>query len=820
MPVFSFFSFWKPRIARTVLLTAIVSMVLTSLVLLFLLIQATANYREYEHDFSLLFGLNATVATLLLILIAVLVTGIGRRFQQGRFGSHLLLKLALVFVMMGIGPSLLVYGISDEFVSRSIEDGFDSQVEHALTTGLNLGRHMLVGFQTKLREQAQQAVETLESRSWKELSNPHTLSDLRERWGLTQILLWDDKGHVQASSGTIDAKQAFFPLPPTPHQLRQIRRQSIWISTEELEDMRADTLQTRSPVYLRAWAVLKKPTSWQSDLNTPLNTRLNTTELQTPVYYLELAQALPIDLLGQAWALQEAHRQYQEHALATEGLKKMYRATLTLSLCLGVLGAVLCAVVLGRQLVKPILLLAQGMRRVADGDLSHPPTLETHDELGGLTRSFAQMTGRLAQAHATAQSSLSALTTARQNLQTVLDNQSSGVIVFDAQGHVVLYNPSASRVLQTSISPGQVIYDWPVLAPWVEEIQARFIRLEEFIAHRTSQGDLTDSQTPSRPSGATALELPHPHWEATLVLDGESPSTHALQHLLVRGACMPGHLHLLVLDDISQIISAQRMQAWAEVAKRLAHEIKNPLTPIRLSAERLKAKLSSVLSHEADQALLARSVQIIVDQVDAMQRLVQAFREYGRLPSAVRQPININDLLRDVTYLYESSPERPMHSMDASQDKVQEEAQEKAEIQVLIDPDCPAVLADCDQLRQLIHNLLQNAQDALTTQLQTHRMPSAKARIEIYTQWQAEKRQVILTITDNGPGFAPTVLQRAFEPYVTTKAKGTGLGLAMVKKIAEEHQALLELGNGPAPGIPLSQAYQGAWVRVIFSALN
>jgi nitrogen fixation/metabolism regulation signal transduction histidine kinase len=236
--------------------------------------------------------------------------------------------------------------------------------------------------------------------------------------------------------------------------------------------------------------------------------------------------------------------------------------------------------------------------------------------------------------------------------------------------------------------------------------------------------------------------------------------------LMMRGAQLPAGERLLVFDDISEIVSAQRTQAWAEVARRLAHEIKNPLTPIQLSAERIQHKLQAKLD-EANQHILVKSVRTIVDQVEAMKRLVNEFRDFGRLPRAALKPIDLNLLIMEILQLYE--------------------ADARKRIEGELSPTIPLVLADAEQLRQVIHNLIQNAQDACEA--------AAEPMVKVATVSNEKRDRVKLIISDNGPGFADKILKMAFEPYITTKEKGTGLGLVIVKKIADEHHARIELGN-------------------------
>jgi nitrogen fixation/metabolism regulation signal transduction histidine kinase len=487
---------------------------------------------------------------------------------------------------------------------------------------------------------------------------------------------------------------------------------------------------------------------------------------------LMVTQDLPPTLVNNALEVQAAYREYQERALARDGLRRMYIGTLTLSLFLAVLGAILLAVLLGKQLARPLLLLAHGMRQVADGDLRPKLALQGKDELGGLTRSFAEMTQQLADARASGERSLSHLDQARGKLQTILDNLTAGVMVLDAQGTIESANPGATRILRVPVSAheGKGLQGLPGLQAFAHEVDFQFKALH---------------------AGTDVHELDH--WQKSFDIHaaGQGLSQTSVT-LLARGAVLPDGKRLLVFDDISEIVSAERAQAWGEVARRLAHEIKNPLTPIQLSAERLQRRLIGKLEAQ-DDAVLSKSVKTIVDQVDAMKRLVNEFRDYARLPSAELKPLQLNTLISDVLALYSSESQ---------------ENETRAQILTELDAACPAILGDEQQLRQVIHNLLQNAQDACETR--GHGLPTACVKVR--TEWREQRQRVRMTVTDTGPGFAPNILQRAFEPYVTTKAKGTGLGLAVVKKIADEHGANIKLSNVPEGG-----DIQGAQVSLSFA---
>ena len=332
-------------------------------------------------------------------------------------------------------------------------------------------------------------------------------------------------------------------------------------------------------------------------------------------------------------------------------------------------------------------------------------------------------------------------------------------------------NPGATRILRLPLAAceGRALSQMTGLEGFAAEIQRAFKaymsdRLEHGLDHWQQSFEL---ETSSNPNPLVGSGLPGAPSHLTL---------------LARGAVLPNEHRLVVFDDISEIISAQRAQAWGEVARRLAHEIKNPLTPIQLSAERLAMKLEGKLA-DVDQALLNKSVKTIVDQVDAMKRLVNEFRDYARLPEAVLQAVDLNALVQDVIQLYGNE-------------------NAAVPVQVTLDPACPPILGDAQQLRQVIHNLLQNAQDATEGQ--------AGPQVQLITRWSAEHVRVRLTVRDNGPGFPEQILKRAFEPYVTTKTKGTGLGLAVVKKIADDHQARIDLKNLQEGGAQVSLSFQVA----------
>ena len=729
------------------------------LVLAFLLSIATNSPALYERHYVWLFRVNVALASLLVTVIVIAGVRLLWRVSRGRFGSRLLLKLAAIFALVGVIPGVLIYTVSYQFVSRSIESWFDVKVEGALDAGLNLGRGTIDSIVAELATKTRLAAERLGEAS--SSAEPLRLERLREQLSAQEVGVVGSAGQSLFSTGS--ATSGLMPERLSPTLLRQARMQRVVSQADGLDE---DAAAAGTAARVRAVALI--PSS---------NFALGEQER-----YLVVTQSIPPALAANALAVTSAYREYQQRSLARSGLRKMYIGTLTLSLVLAVFGALLLAVALSNQLAQPLLLLAEGVEQVARGDFSSKAVFASRDELGGLTRSFAEMTEQLSDARELVHRSVVQVEGARANLQTILDNLTAGVIVFDRNGNIDTVNPGATRILRLPLSAyrGRRLDEVPSLAVFGQSVWQRF----EMHAASPEAGE-------------------RDHWQDSFELQisgapgGERPSIT----LLVRGAAMPQGARLMVFDDITELVSAQRVEAWSEVARRLAHEIKNPLTPIQLSAERLQFKLAPKLEG-TDQAMLKRSVDTIVNQVQAMKTLVNEFRDYARLPASQLEPLDLNDLVGEVLGLYAS-------------------AQESGRLHAELGDDLPAIVGDGTQLRQVIHNLVQNALDAVAER--------ADGRVRVCTEVaaneQGEVRAVRLIVIDNGPGFSEKVLKRAFEPYVTTKTKGTGLGLAVVKKIADEHGArirIVNLGTGTGSdgaAREAASAPRGAQVSLSFSKL-
>ncbi|MDZ4102519.1 MAG: ATP-binding protein [Hydrogenophaga sp.] len=738
----------RPGAVRWAIGAGIVFMTGVGMVLLFLLTLATRNRALYEQNFGWLVAINVAVAGFLLLVIVWLGVRLAMRFKRGKFGSRLLIKLAAIIGLVGVLPGLLIYTVSYQFVSRSIESWFDVRVESALTAGLNLGRTTLDTLAADLGSKTRVAAEGLGRTP--NSSAVLALERLREQLGVTDLILWSASGQALGSSGL--SRFDLSPERPSAAQLRSVRSSRVVAQIEGLDegaDGEMEAVIAAGQARIKVLALVSPPSFG----------------FNTEPRFLQVVAPLPAALVADALAVQLANREYQERALAREGLRRMYIGTLTLALFLAVFGAVLLAVLLGNQLIRPLLVLAEGMREVATGDLSPKKSLTSRDELAGLTRTFALMTQDLSDARAAVQQSMEQVDAARDNLQTILDNLTAGVVVLDQQGRLQSVNPGAARILRTplNVHMGQPLATVPGLETFSTAVLQQF---ERFLSDQT----------------------PHEggYWQQSFELsaNGTTPFDEGIT-LIARGALLPNNERLLVFDDVSEMVSAQRAKAWGEVARRLAHEIKNPLTPIQLSAERLAMKLDGKVQ-PAEQAILNKSVRTIVDQVDAMKRLVNEFRDYARLPAAQLQPVDLNALARDILSLYDNAAV-----------PVRLEAAE----------DLPMAQADPQQVRQILHNLVQNAQDAMAG------VPDAQVLLR--TRRSDSGQWVRLSVLDQGPGFAEHILKRAFEPYVTTKVKGTGLGLAVVKKIMDEHGGRVDLSNRVTDGKVI-----GAQVSLSFAVAN
>lgn len=763
---------------KSLLVRVIVSTVaVTALLLLVLLAAASANTEFFDRYYSWLYTANILVALVFLLVVMGLVGMIVVRLRKGKFGTRLLAKLAVFFALVGVVPGGIIYIVSYQFVSRSIESWFDVNVETALTAGLNLGRDTLDASLSDLRSKARLMSEQLASADTNTNGTTLTLLRLRDQFGVQDATIVEP-GHGNSGAApdlhiVAQASGNFAALipddMPTPLMMGQAREHGGYAAIEGEVD--GDPRARGSKGALRLRVVQRIPDS-------------STALLQPAERYLQLTQPVSPTLARNADAVQRAYREYQEKSLGRSGLRKMYIGTLTLALFLATFIAMMIALALGNQLARPLFLLAQGTKEVAEGDYTPKRELKTRDELGFLTQSFNAMTRQLSEARLAVERNRVALEYSKAYLESILANLTAGVFVLDRQFRLSIANRGAERIFRQPFQSqtGTVLDQIAAVAEFGAMVRKAFADREA-----AGQGGAEDRG----------------HWQQqfAVVVPGETdPLT-----LLVRGTRLASALaseaadpqtsgYVVVFDDISDVISAQRSVAWGEVARRLAHEIKNPLTPIQLSAERLQMKLADKLAPN-DAEVLKRGATTIVNQVAAMKRMVDDFRDYARTPPAVLGNLQLNELVSEVLTLYGVGEGKNMIVVEQGP--------------------LPVIRGDATQLRQVIHNLLQNAQDSVAEVAQPRVWLETRAVEYGDPDADGTKRIAVrLTVSDNGPGFPARILTRAFEPYVTTKAKGTGLGLATVKKIVDEHGARIDLRNRMQ-----GEVVEGAQVSILFLQL-
>ena len=691
------------------------------LVLLYLLSLASANTAVSGDYYKILLYLNIALAGVLIVLIGFQLWQLTKKIRNGVMGSRLTLRYLGAFALMAIIPGLIVYLVSVNFLTRSIESWFNVKVESALDGGLSLGQRAL---DIMLKDVEDKAENIATSLAFQPVRSHFTmLNDLREKSGIQDATLLTPQGRIISVSSS-DAS-SFLPELPSIPQLRQAQHR-VYGKIEPIPN---------KGLYLRVLA--------------PVSTQ----ELSGEMRILQLLQPVPKSLSNTAEAVQDVYRDYQELSYSRDSLKDIFKLTLTLVLMLAMLSALAIAFVLSRRLTQPLTVLAEGTRAIASGDYSKMLPEHGKDELGVLVKSFNSMTRQLDDATQATERNRVRVEAARGYLETILAHLSSGVLAMNEKGELRTFNLIASNILGLNLTLFES-------KPFVQISQSQ-VFLTEFVQLLQSHFELTKNKEQEKQELTKQLEIIRPQGK---------------QLLLVRATRLPssaGSGFVVVFDDITSMAQAQRDAAWGEVARRLAHEIKNPLTPIQLSAERLQHKLSAKLNQD-DANMLQRATDTIVNQVTAMKSMVNEFSEYARAPSAILSKINLNKLIKDVSALYEAPREDGTH----------------VKITYNLSPNLPDTKGDATMLRQVLHNLMQNAQDALK---QTQ-------AAEILVQTSFDDAAVKLMVKDNGQGFPVDLLAHAFEPYVTTKSHGTGLGLAIVKKMVEEHFGQIKIENNATGG--------------------
>ncbi len=684
-------------------------------VLLYMLSSASANTDFFSRNYFTLFILAGTLAFGLTVLVTYQFWQLRNKLKLQVYGAKLTLRLTIVFTLIAILPGVLVYLASVQFLGKSIESWFDVRVEKALEGGLSLARSTLENGMEELSKKGRFVSMILAEQNQNQYGE--TIKRFVNEGGVQEAAIYGHSGKQIAVAGkTINEKLE----PPSNAMVKEAWLRGNFSRVDTLPD---DSLILRVLVPIRS--------GWSSEKQV-----------------LQFIQPVPKQLAADAETVQAVYRDYQELSLSRVGLKRLFGITLTLSMLIVLLSAVSAAVFLSARLSAPLAALAAGTRAVAVGDFTGKYPVQSKDELGGLTALFNQMTSQLAEAKKLSQIQRRQVEDAKSYLESVLAHLSSGVLVVDEQRKLRSSNASASQILgvniheKSGIGLQQLGADNPLLRPFLEVI------------------------TEGLESDQNAV------WQRQV----ERLSKNGEQVLLVRGTRLNTDSdkgYVVVFDDISHLLQAERQAAWGEVARRLAHEIKNPLTPIQLSAERLQHKLSEKLD-EKDAQLLQRATQTIVSQVGAMKSMVSDFADYARAPATKLARLEAHQLINEVMGLYEANSIPISLHFDATRTWVN---------------------GDATRLRQVVHNLLQNAHDAV--------QQINDKQITLTTS-NTQDNVLKLTIADNGCGFPEHLLARAFEPYMTTKAKGTGLGLPIVKKIVEEHGGNITIDNQLQGGTSVS----------------
>jgi len=659
-----------------------------------------------------------TIFALLVVMGAILyrVISLARKVREQAPGALLSARWVRYFLVLSLPPALIVYFFSALFLTRTVDSWFDVGVENALAGSLQLGQQFLENRTLEVRNQVR--------RLGRDIDNPADDADSVRRVllqhvstaGPLELSVLATDGHLVASANI--NMLADLPQRPGDYALLQALERGEYAAAEPVADgvLRIRVIQ-----------------------------RLPFNEPGGQDYLLQAIYPLPESVTTLASEIETEYHRYQNVSFLRNALKQSFILILSLVLLLTTLLAILAALNVARRMVTPISKLAQATRVVAAGDLTHEIQASAHDELGFLVQSFNEMTEALTRASEEAEQSRAQLQSQSEYLQTVLGSLSSGVLTLDSDQGVVTANAAAVEILglPAGFFGGQGLSELADSAPFLAP-------LAELIGHQSGRGPA--------------------EWQREIRLHADGQTLV----LLVRGSRLGKDIGkaggtVIVFDDVTMLNQAQREAAWAEVARRLAHEVKNPLTPIRLAAERLSMKLMDKLD-ETDGSMLDRATGTIVSQVEALRTLVDAFGDYARDTQLERIPLELGELVRDVVALYQHADEQVQFHLD------------------LVDG--PAgLVADGGQIRQLLHNLIANSREAVTA--------GEVPEIHIHTQvtTKAGRQWLELEISDRGPGYPESVLEKPFEPYVTFKAKGSGLGLAICRKIVSEHDGRISISN-------------------------
>lgn len=731
------------RLAYTVVGAAGVGLALTAL---FLLSLTSQNSEQFDRLYTLILMINIAGVIVLFAFLVGNLTRLLRDYRDNVPGAKLKARMVGMSVTLAVVPLLIVFYFSMQFINRGIDTWFNVQVEKGLADALSLSRAAL---ETQMRDHLSrtlQIADRLRGVSGRQLI--FELSMLRRESGANEITVFGTNSRIVATSS--DHAADSLPQPPRDEVLLQIRQNRPFVSLDPLE---RGSYQIRTAVAF-------------GDPNRP--EMLGVIQAQFPV----------TERIGRmANSVDSSYSEYKRLLYLRGPLKQTFTLTLSVVLMLSLLASIYGAFVLSRRLVAPIQNLVAGTRAVAQGDFDTRLPTPSRDEIGFLVNSFNEMTAKLAEAQRLASSSQAQVEAERANLEVILARLSTGVVALNSDLRIRTANQASGAILNVDLENRVGEY------------------LPDVAKGQPLLGQLVDVARVHLNAGET-------EWREQIVLRGE------VGRRVLTCACtmLPGdeaHAagYVVVFDDITSLLQAQRDAAWGEVARRLAHEIKNPLTPIQLSAERLRRRYMSTMPEDEVQ-VLDRATHTIVQQVEAMKEMVNAFSEYARAPDIDISVFDLSQLAHEVVDMYRAQAR-------------------DIEIVLNTDPTLPPIEADIGRVRQILHNLVTNSIEALEHSGKNGHIEVRISKMEIQEVDIAE-----IVVEDNGPGFKTGSVSQVFDPYVTTKPKGTGLGLAIVKKLVEEHGGTIEAENLDAGGaairiqLPVNESAREAMMAILPSRFD
>jgi nitrogen fixation/metabolism regulation signal transduction histidine kinase len=717
----------------------------------FLIIQSLSEDASGELQFWIILLGALGIAILVFFLISNGYS-LYRQYARNEIGSRLTTKIVVIFFFLTIVPFSLIYFFSIQFLNKGVDSWFDVRVEQAVQDALVLGQESLQSELEQMRSDVENYAGTITADLEAGRLNKmiRDLEDARKIEDYTELSIHTATGGILAF--TNKEQLQLLPDSPGPEVFQEFRvpDPQTYSALEPLNENRQQ---------FRVVALIK------------------TRDLESNLYVLQAIKLLPSSYANLFSSVESAKNQYDQMLFARGPLKFSLIVTLSLISLASLLFSILTAVYLSKRIVAPISNLALGTQKIADGDYGTLLPVTSSDELGILTDHFNNMSQKIDVAQRVARMSQDETEKQKAYLEVLLTNLSSGVFSFTKDKRLQICNSAATDILD--------INTHDAVGKSCSELAAHFVQLEKFIG-AIDRG----------------LDSGEREWQDEVTILG----THGRQIMVMRGTLLSGQASLLetsniedpnennyvvVFDDVTNLIQAQRDAAWGEVARRLAHEIKNPLTPIQLSAERIRNKLTDKVDDELKE-MLDRSTRTIVQQVESMKEMVNAFSSYAQPVRAKLLPVNVNQLLRDVIELHTPT----LNDL---------------EVEMELDVALPEIKANSSALRQVFNNLVINATHALEDS------PSGKLSIRSSVAKQVTGNYVDIVFSDNGSGIPSEIRDSLFDPYVSSKAKGSGLGLAIVKRIVEEHSGSVWAGDNTAGGttmhlrLPINamQTYRG-----------